>query len=99
LDKAIPLITIHVHLYGILTDYAGIKVVDITVPDNITMTAFLMYFWNSLPETFRSQWKRPDDNKTIIKVFKNGELITTNMDTISLKDSDELRFFSAISGG
>lgn len=57
-------------------------------------------FINSLkPEILIKEWMDPEQRLSIIKVFRNEELITPEMGKNIIEDGDDFRFFSAISGG
>lgn len=99
MDNTDHKITVHVHLYGILADYSGIKNIDIAVPGNTSIASFLKYVSACFPETFNKAWMDPRESHAIVKVFRNGDLITPEMDRKWVEEGDDIRFFSAISGG
>lgn len=92
-------IKIHVRFYGHLADYAAIKNIDMAVPGRTTVTDFLEYVSDCYPKVFNKDQMDPLESHSIVKVFKNSELITPEMDHQWLEEGDEIRFFSAISGG
>jgi hypothetical protein len=83
-------------MYGILADYSGIKDMAIDVPEKTSISGFI----NSLrPEILNREWMDPEQNQSIMKVFRNGELVTPQLGSMLIEDGDDIRFFSAISGG
>lgn len=92
-------ITVHIHIYGILADYAGIKNLDIEVSEKISISGFVNSLPAIKPDIFRKEWISPESGHSILKVFRNGELITPEIGRNPIEDGDDIRFFSAISGG
>jgi sulfur carrier protein ThiS len=92
-------ITVHVHLYGVLADYSGIKNIEIEVPEKTSISGFMKYASTTIPVIFKKEWMDPKESHSIVKVFRNGVLITPEMDRESVEEGDDIRFFSAISGG
>jgi hypothetical protein len=86
-------------LYGVLADYSSIKNLDISVPEYTSISGFLEYMIAYFPETFNTQWMLPQEKHSLIKVFRNGELITPEIEQQWVKEGDDIRLFSAISGG
>ena len=92
-------ITVHVHLYGVLADYSSIKNIDIIVPERTSIAGCIKIMTAYFPNTFNTQWMFPQENHSLIKVFCNGELITLEIDHQWVEEGDDIRLFSAISGG
>jgi len=92
-------ICVHVHMYGVLADYSNIRNIDITVPERTSIAGFMKFMTAYFPDTFNTQWMLPHENHSLIKVFRNGELITLEIDQQWVKEGDDIRLFSAISGG
>lgn len=90
------MITVHIHMYGILADYSGIKDMAFEVAEKTSVSEFI----NSLkPEILNREWMDPEQRPSIVKVFRNEDLITPEMGSKLIEDGDDFRFFSAISGG
>jgi hypothetical protein len=68
-------ITVHVHMYGILADYAGIKNMDIQIPEKTTISGFLKFIIKEEPDIFKKEFMDPESGNSIVKVFRNGELM------------------------
>jgi sulfur carrier protein ThiS len=92
-------ITVHIHMYGILADYAGIKNIDIQIPEKTTISGFLKFIYSEKPDIFKKEIMDPESRNSIVKVFRNGELITPELNQKIVTEGDDIRFFSAISGG
>jgi hypothetical protein len=92
-------ITVHIHLYGILADYAGIKNMDIQIPEKTSISGFLKFINKEKSDIFKKEIMDPESGNSIVKVFRNGELITPELGQKIVTEGDDIRFFSAISGG
>lgn len=92
-------ISVHIHIYGILADYAGVKNLDIKAPGKISISAFVNSLPTLKPDIFKKEWMDPESGHSIVKVFRNGDLITPEIGRSMVEDGDDIRFFSAISGG
>ena len=92
-------ITVHIHLYGVLADYSGIKNIDIEVPEKTSISGLMKYASTSIPVIFNKEWMEPEESQSIVKVFRNGIFITPEMLRNLIEEGDDIRFFSAITGG
>ena len=92
-------IKVQVKFYGYLADYTATSKIELEIPGCISLSECIKMICARFPLAFLTDRMDTQDDLSLIKVFRNSELITPEMEAQLVKEGDELRFFSAISGG
>lgn len=92
-------IVIHIHFYGFLADYTAARRIVLDVPNETSVAGLLKILSDLYPAAFRQEGANLEDDRSVVKVFRNNELITEETILQTLESSDEMRLFPAISGG
>lgn len=94
-----PTVTVHVHYYSILADYASARQADVTLKQGASVAQLLNTLLDSNPAAFKSIMMNGAKRSAFVRVFRNGELVSEENEQTSVADGDEYKLFPAISGG
>jgi molybdopterin converting factor small subunit len=92
-------LTVHVHYYSILADYASAKDADLAVTAGITVAQLLAHLLEVNPPAFKNIMMNGAERSSFVRIFRNGDLLAAGGEGAPVADGDEYRLFPAISGG
>jgi molybdopterin converting factor small subunit len=94
-----PLLTINVHFYSVLADYTQTKNAEIKMPRGSSIEQLVRQLANLYPGAFKEAMADLGKPGSSIRIFRNNELITSDVLNKLVMEGDEIRLIPAISGG
>jgi molybdopterin converting factor small subunit len=92
-------ISICVRYFNILADYAGTKQAEIRIVDGVAIQDLIDYLLKNNPAVFRQLLQPNGAGYGYLRIFRNGELVSSEQFGELLHDGDELILSLAITGG